>query len=162
MQLLQVDTCSYYMYVHCHSKLLWDSVHGLYMYLQVTHWWTKYFTACFYILPAAQFGNWHLFKSSQRDHGTLRHLLTRLGQLPNAKVPNKDIHACEDALQTIFKGLTVAAACLEIGIEGPDDDVQTADKKALLTQVSQSIVNKFTVITQQKRYVNTVLHNAQK
>ena len=65
----------------------------------------------------------------------------------NAKVPKKDMHACEDALQTLFKGHMVAAACLEIDIEGPDDDFQTADKKALLTQVSQTIVNKFTVIS---------------
>ena len=89
----------------------------------------------------------HLFKSSQRDHGTLGHLLTRLGRLPNAKVPKKDMHACEDALQTIFKGHMVAAACLEIGFEVPNDDVQTADKNVLLTQVSQSIVKKFTVIS---------------
>ena len=61
-------------------------------------------------------------------------------------MPKKDMHACEDALQTIFKGHMVAA-CLEIGIEGPDDDFQTADKKVLLTQVSQTIVNKFTVIS---------------
>ena len=58
------------------------------------------------------------------------------------------MHACEDALQTIFKGHVVAAACLELGIESPEHDIHTEDKKSLLKKVAQGIVNKFTVISE--------------
>ena len=54
---------------------------------------------------------------SSRDHASLSHLLCRLGRLPGAKVPKKNLYAW---LMTIFKGRLVTAACMELGLDGPD------------------------------------------
>ena len=57
-----------------------------------------------------------LEKISLRDHGSLTQLFTRLGRLSKAKKPKDDMHACQDALLTVFKGHIVAAACTELNI----------------------------------------------
>ena len=67
-----------------------------------------------------------LFSGSSRDHGTLGHLCCQLGRLPQAKVPKKDLHACLDALHTIFKGHIVAAARSELGLESSDVNLPEA------------------------------------
>ena len=60
------------------------------------------------------------------------------------------MHACQDAFRTIFKGHIVAAACMELGIEGPEDKLHTDQSvdEELLIQVARSVVSKFTVIPQ--------------
>lgn len=61
-----------------------------------------------------------LLDRSSRDHGTLGHICSLLGRLPDANVPKNNLYACLDALLTVFKGHAVAAACEIIGIELPD------------------------------------------
>ena len=58
-----------------------------------------------------------LYKASQEDYGSISSLFARIGR-PKAKKPKDDMHACQDALLTVFKGHMVAAACKEIDIEG--------------------------------------------
>ena len=53
-----------------------------------------------------------LFSTSSRDHGTLGHLCSLLGRLPNAKDPHKDFNACSDVLFTILKGHFIYSSCL--------------------------------------------------
>lgn len=54
------------------------------------------------------------------------------------------MHSCQDALLTVFKGYIVAAACIELGIEGPDADLPTSaldgHRKDLITQVAVKVV----------------------
>ena len=93
-----------------------------------------------------------LFKNSPRDHGSLGHLFTRLGQLPHVKVPKNDMHACQDALLTVFKGHIVAAACIELGIEESDASLPTSapvgrsKDSDLVSQVAERVVKKYTVV----------------
>ena len=63
-----------------------------------------------------------MFKDSSRDHASLSHLLCRFRRLPEARDPKKNLHACQDALLTIFKGHLIAAACTELGLESADSD----------------------------------------
>ena len=83
----------------------------LYMYLQLI--WQK------------------LYKASQEDYGSLSSLFARIGR-SKAKKPKDDMHACQDALLTVFKGHMVAVACKEIGIEG---NVQTLQRVSLTRKV---------------------------
>ena len=62
----------------------------------------------------------HLYYKSHRDHGTLTRLLTQLRRLSDAKFPKDNMHACQDALLTIYNGHIVAKACLELGIATAD------------------------------------------
>ena len=88
-----------------------------------------------------------LYKSSSRDHGSLSHLFTRLGRLPKVKKPKDDMHACQDALHTVFKGHVVVAACRELGITDPDEDVNDHEiDRSLLKRVTQTVAKNFTVI----------------
>ena len=43
-----------------------------------------------------------LFKISPRDYGSLYQLFTRLGRLPKARKPKEEMHACQDALLTLY------------------------------------------------------------
>ena len=59
------------------------------------------------------------------------------------------MHACQDALVTIFKGHIVAAACKELGIDRPEDDIKEMEvNKHLLKDVANKVVRKFTIISQ--------------
>ena len=68
------------------------------------------------------------------------------------KYPRIIMHACQDALLTVFKGHMVAAACMELGIDGPDADLppsalERCSKKAdLILQVAERVVRKYTVV----------------
>ena len=94
-----------------------------------------------------------LFNTSSRDHGTLGHLFSQLGRLPHAKVPKNDLHACLDALLTVFKGHIVAAACVELNLEHPDASMEkplpknsTKEKRDFVFSLANKIVTNFTVI----------------
>ncbi len=90
-----------------------------------------------------------LFKTSPRDHGTLRHLLHKIGRLLDANKPKKNLHACLDGLLTAFHGHLVAAACLELGIKSAYDfqlDSTGAQVKVNLSDVASAIVDKWTVV----------------
>ena len=88
------------------------------------------------------------FKSSPHDHGSLSHLLTRIRRLPKAKKPKDNMHACQDALLTIFRGHVVAAACKELGIVRPDDEIKEIEvNKCLLKDVAKKVVHKFTMVS---------------
>ena len=57
------------------------------------------------------------------------------------------MHACQDALLTVFKGHIVAAACRELRIEGPNDDVKGVEvNQALLEDVAQKVAKRLAVI----------------
>ena len=97
-----------------------------------------------------------LFACSSRDHGTLGHLFSQLGQLPTAKVPKKDFHACYDALLTVFKGHIISSACKVLEIERPDADIPHAkslmkqsieDQRAFLFGVSTQVAKTCSIIS---------------
>lgn len=97
-----------------------------------------------------------MFLPKSRDHGTLGHLFSILGRLPCAKHPKKDLDACMDALQTIFKGHLIAAACEELGIESPDDTPEEfirmknalcmKEKLSLLVAISNKVADRCTIM----------------
>lgn len=64
-------------------------------------------------------------------------LCSLFGRLPKAKKPKKDYNACIEALFTIVKGHIIAAACLVMGIQTPDEEPAT-----LATIKSASPANK--------------------
>ena len=84
---------------------------------------------------------------SPRDHGSLNQLFTRLGWLPKANKPKDDMHACQDALLTVFKGHIAAAACRELNIGGPEGDIKDiVINKSLLEDLAVKVARRFTVI----------------
>ena len=86
-------------------------------------------------------------KISPRDHGSLNQLFTRLGRLPKANKPKDDMHACQDALLTVFKGHIVAAACRELNIGGPEGDIKDIIvNMSLLNDLTMKVARRFTVI----------------
>ena len=57
------------------------------------------------------------------------------------------MHACQDALFTVFKGHIVAAACKELSIEGPNNDIKGVEiNQTLLEDVAVKVVKKLAVI----------------
>ena len=58
---------------------------------------------------------------SSRDHSTLNHFGSRLGRLPAARDPKKDMTACTELLTTVLKGHYLLVACSILGIETYDD-----------------------------------------
>ncbi|KAL5474743.1 hypothetical protein EMCRGX_G026736 [Ephydatia muelleri] len=81
-----------------------------------------------------------LVKISPRDHESLNQLFTRLGRLPNVNNPKADMHACQDALLTVFKGHIVAAAYRELSIGGPDVDIKGMGiNKSLLEDLTMKV-----------------------
>ena len=79
---------------------------------------------CDYITCTCTFDFLIWQKISPRDHGSLTQLFTRLGRLSKANKPKDDMHACQDAFLTVFKGHIVAAACAELNIGEPEGDVK--------------------------------------
>ena len=88
-----------------------------------------------------------LFCTSSRDHGTLGHFCGLLGRLPQDKDPKKDFNACRDVLFTILKGHYIAAACIEMGIETPNEIPQNVQ---VLSQVQQQSA------AQQRQYIYSI------
>ena len=98
-----------------------------------------------------------LFTASSRDHGTLGHLFSQLGRLPHAKVPKKDLHACVDALMTVFKGHIIAAACTELDIDHSNAEITDGvpgkkstkeEKRKFMYTLARKIVDKLTIVSQ--------------
>ncbi len=89
----------------------------------------------------------HLFSKSPRDHGTMTHLLTQLRRLPDAKVPKDNMHACQDALLTIYDGHIVAKALEVLGI-GSTDESPTPSTTVDLKQLATTIVNDCTIVSE--------------
>ena len=88
-----------------------------------------------------------MFKDSSRDHASRSHLLCRLRRLPEARDPKKNLHACQDALLTIFKGHVIAAACTELGLESADSDwPSSATREVCLADLARKVVALCTVI----------------
>ena len=58
------------------------------------------------------------------------------------------MHACQDALFTIFKGHVVAAACQYLKIDHPQDELDQIVNKELLERVAKNVSSKFTVISE--------------
>ena len=84
---------------------------------------------------------------SPRDHGSLNQLFTRLGWLPKANKPKDDMHACQDALLTVFKGHIMAAACRKLNIGGPEGDIKDiVINKSLLEDLTVKVARRFTEI----------------
>ena len=84
---------------------------------------------------------------SPRDHGSLNQLFTRLGWLPKANKPKDDMHACQDALLTVFKGHIMAAACRKLNIGEPEGDIKDiVINKSLLEDLTVKVARRFTEI----------------
>ncbi len=79
-----------------------------------------------------------LFKISSVDFATLSHLFLRIGRLPQAKDPKKDMHASFDALMTIFKSHFITAACIEVGISSMDSDLPQTATVPLVSDVASN------------------------
>ncbi|KAL5476350.1 hypothetical protein EMCRGX_G026281 [Ephydatia muelleri] len=89
------------------------------------------------------------FQTSQRDYCSLFQLFTRLGRLPKARKPKDDMRACQDALLIVFKGHILAAACTELGIEGPNDDINGVEiNQTLLKDVTLKVAKRLAVISE--------------
>lgn len=59
------------------------------------------------------------------------------------------MHACQDALLTVFKGHILAAACIELGIEGPNDDINGVEiNQTLLKDVTLKVAKRLSVISE--------------
>lgn len=59
------------------------------------------------------------------------------------------MHACQDALLTVFKGHILAAACTELGIEGPNDDINGVEiNQTLLKDVTLKVAKRLAVISE--------------
>ena len=57
------------------------------------------------------------------------------------------MHACQDALLTVFKGHIVAAACRELNIGGPEGDIKDIIvNMSLLNDLTMKVARRFTVI----------------
>lgn len=78
---------------------------------------------------------------------TLTGLLTKLRRLSNAKVPKENMHACQDALLTVYNGHIIAKACMEFNIMKPNETPSIAINLAVkiadeLTVISQAVLLK--------------------
>ena len=98
-----------------------------------------------------------MYKKKSHDHGTLGHLCTLLGRLPQAEDPKKDLHACLDVLTTIFKGHIIAATCQELEMREMDNTLPLAvqinigneqKEHSFLLDLASRIVEKYTVVSQ--------------
>ena len=96
-----------------------------------------------------------LYKSKSRDHGTLGHLFSLLGRLPQVNDP-KDLHACLDTLMTVMKGHIIAAACMELGLEDMDGTLSRTTQlqlggeernRAFIVNLATKIVDSYTLVT---------------
>ena len=77
----------------------------------------------------------------------MSHHLDCFGRLSKAKKPKDDMHACQDALLTVFKGHIVAAACRELNIGGPEGDIKDIIvNMSLLNDLTVKVARRFTVI----------------
>ena len=96
-----------------------------------------------------------MFKSSSKDRGTLWHLSSLLGRLPSVKDP-KDMNACTDMLLTVLKGHYVAAACNELGIDGPNSPLPNTlpdfqrmparERYSFIMKLSTQVLNKCGIV----------------
>ncbi len=77
----------------------------------------------------------------------MTHLLTQLRRLPDAKVPKDNMHACQDALLTIYDGHIVAKALEVLGI-GSTDESPTPSTTVDLKQLATTIVNDCTIVSE--------------
>lgn len=69
--------------------------------------------------------------------------------MPKAKNPKEEIHACQDALITVFKGHMVAALCKEFHLLGADDDITDVEVNLCnLSSVVQKVVDKHTIVSE--------------
>ncbi len=78
-------------------------------------------------------------------------LLGRIGRLRDTNDPKKNLHECLDSLLAIFKGHLVAAACKEMGISSPEDDlVPTVPggpcPKIDVSEVARRVVHRWTIV----------------
>lgn len=98
-----------------------------------------------------------LYKRKSRDHGTLGHLCSLLGRLPQANDPKKYLHACLDVLMTIFRGHIIAAACNELGMNDMDSVLPLSAQlkmgnegknRSFIVNLASQIVDKYTVVSQ--------------
>ena len=62
-------------------------------------------------------------------------------------MPKNDLHACLDA---VYKGHLIAAACKELGINSPDDDLptQTQADNSILQRVASRVVDSCTIVSE--------------
>ena len=90
-----------------------------------------------------------------RDHGTLGHLCSLLGCLPQVKDPTKNFNVSLDVLLTILKGHFIAAACSEMGISSPSETPESlaavkhssrARQQQYIYGIAKAVVAKFSVI----------------
>ena len=62
-------------------------------------------------------------------------------------MPKNDLHACLDALFTVYKGHLVTAACMKLGLGSPDDDLpEQSPVDTCVRNVASHVVDTFTII----------------
>ena len=95
---------------------------------------------------------------SCKDHGTLGHFRTLLSRCTVTKEPKKNVDACVDFLVTVFSGHILAAACIDLGISKPEDNLPSGAlppglhkakseiKKSYIFKVAGKIADRFTII----------------
>ena len=89
-----------------------------------------------------------LFTTYAKDAGSLGHLFTLIGRLPQARKPKDDLHACLDALRTVFKGHIITVACSELGLKSPDVDMPALeDGQLYVRELAKKIVMKNSIVT---------------
>ena len=96
---------------------------------------------------------------SGAEHGTLYQLKNLLNRSEVGKVPKNKFNSCDDFLQIVITGHILSATCEILGMSGIDDQPSLAamgvdspevlwsltddERKAFLTKISTSIVQKF-------------------
>lgn len=81
------------------------------------------------------------------NHASLGHLLCRLGRLPEAKDPKKNLHACQacqGALLTIYKGHLITTACKELDLDS--DWPKPPSGEVCIANFTQKIVTQCTIV----------------
>ena len=77
-----------------------------------------------------------------------------LGRLPKAEKPKEDLHACLDALTTVYSHI-IAAECEELGITNPGSPADhlsipgpRKDKQVYVAKLASKVVERCTFIAQ--------------
>ena len=73
--------------------------------------------------------------------------MCRLGRLPEAKDPKKNLHACQDTLLTVCSGHLITSACRELGLDSPNSDWPSPPtREVCVADIATKVVSQCTVI----------------
>lgn len=73
--------------------------------------------------------------------------MCRLVERPEAKYPKKNLHACQDALLTVYKGHRITSACWELGLDSPNSDWPSPPTgEVCVADIAVKVVSQYTII----------------